>query len=76
MYAVLELELSRHADVVIRGLWVSGDHTIIALLLGTVHENHYIHTTWKKSRVMSKLKGIGVSCVGWNKQAQSNSTTG
>ena len=78
LHAVLELELSRHTDVAVRGLWLSssGGHTIIALQLGTVHEAHYIHASWKKSRVLSKLKGVAVSCVGWNKQAQSDSTTG
>ena len=74
--AVLELELSRHADVNVRGLWVSAEHTVIALQLGNTYENHYIHANWKKSRVLSKLKDVKVSCIGWNKDSQSESTTG
>jgi hypothetical protein len=76
--AVLELELSRHTDVVVRGLWVSqsGEHTVVALQLGSAHETHYMHASWKKNKVMSKLKGIAISCVGWNKQTQSDTTTG
>ncbi|KAL3143378.1 hypothetical protein ABBQ38_002206 [Trebouxia sp. C0009 RCD-2024] len=73
---VLELELSRHADANVRGLWVSAEHTIIALQLGSTYENHYIHANWKKSRVLSKLKDVKVSCIGWNKDTQSESTTG
>ena len=76
MYAVLDLELSRHAEVHVRGLWVSAEHTIVALQLGTVYETHYLHTNWKKSRVLSKLKDVRVSCVGWSKDAQSQATTG
>lgn len=74
--AVLELELSRHADVSLRGLWVSGEHAIIALQLGNAYESHYIHANWKKSRVLSKLKDVKVSCIGWNKETQSEGTTG
>lgn len=74
--AVLELELSKHADVSVRGLWVSAEHTIITLQLANVCETHYIHANWKKSRVLSKLKDVKVSCVGWNKDTQSQSTTG
>lgn len=78
LHAVLELELSRQADVAIKGLWVSssGEHTVISLQLGIVPETHYLHASWKKSRVLSKLKGVAVSCVAWNKQKQSGSTTG
>lgn len=74
--AVLELELSRHADVNVRGLWVSAEHTLIALQLGNTYENHYIHANWKKGRILSKLKDVKVSCIGWNKDTQSESTTG
>ncbi|DBA75172.1 hypothetical protein WJX77_011350 [Trebouxia sp. C0004] len=75
---VLELELSRHADVVVRGLWVShsGNHTVVALQLGSTHETHYMHASWKKNKVLSKLKGVAISCVGWNRQTQSDITTG
>ena len=76
MPAVVELELSRHADVTVRGLWISAEHTIVALQLGNVYESHYLHANWKKSRVLSKLKDVKVSCVGWNKDAQSESSTG
>lgn len=76
--AVLELELTRHADVFIKGVWVSpsGQHTIIALQIGTVPETHYLHANWKKSRVVSKLKGISVSCVGWNRLQENSGSTG
>ena len=73
---VLDLELTRHADVNVRGLWVSAEHTIIALQLGNVYETHYLHASWKKSRVLSKLKDVKVSCVGWNKDIQSEGSTG
>lgn len=77
-YAVLELELTRNTDVAVKGLWVSpsGQHSIIALQAGPAPETHYLHTSWKKSRVISKLKGITVSCVGWNRLQKSNSSTG
>ena len=76
--AVLELELTRHADVSIKGVWVSssGQHTIIALQIGTVPETHYLHANWKKSRVISKLKGISISCVGWNRLQETSGSTG
>ena len=77
-HAVLELELTRHADVSVKGLWVSpsGQHTIVSLQIGTVPETHYIHASWKKSRVISKLKGITVACVGWNRLQENTSSTG
>jgi len=77
-HAVLELELSRHADVVVRGLWVShsGEHTVVALQFGSAHETYYMHASWKKSKILSKLKGVAISCVGWNKQTQSDITKG
>jgi hypothetical protein len=67
---VIETELNRQADTRVRGLFLdpSGTHSILYLKTASSTEVQYVHNSWIKPRVLSKLKGLQVSAVGWQKQ--------
>jgi hypothetical protein len=67
---VTEVELTRAADARVRALFLdpSGQHTIAALKSSSSCEVLYVHSSWAKPRAISKLKGLPVSAVGWQKQ--------
>lgn len=68
--AVIETELTRQPDSRVRGLFVDpgGTHNIINIKSNTVVETQYLHKRWQKPRTLSKLKGVVVTAVGWQKQ--------
>ena len=76
--AVLDVELSRAADASVRGLFVAptGSHTLCTVQVETTTEVHYIHSRWKKAKVLGKLKGVHITAVAWNKQAGGEGNTG
>jgi hypothetical protein len=67
---VLETELTRAADSRVRGVYLdpSGTHSIVCLKTASSTEVQYVHSSWNKPRVLSKLKGLQLSAVGWQKQ--------
>eukprot|EP00877_Chromochloris_zofingiensis_P007678 jgi/Chrzof1/3163/Cz12g14060.t1 len=67
---VIETELTRQPDSRVRGLFVDpgGTHNIINIKSNTVVETQYLHKRWQKPRTLSKLKGVVVTAVGWQKQ--------
>jgi hypothetical protein len=67
---VIETELTRQADSRVRGLFLdpSGTHSILCLKTASSTEVQYVHSSWTKPRVLSKLKGMQLSAVGWQKQ--------
>ena len=76
--AVLDVELSRAADASVKGLFVAptGSHTLCMVQVETTTEVHYIHSRWKKAKVLGKLKGVHITAVAWNKQQGSEGNTG
>lgn len=57
-------------------------HALVAVTvgntLGSATEMHYVHAKWKKSRVLAKLKQIGlhVTAVAWDATKVSESSSG
>lgn len=49
----------------------SGKHSIISMKSG---DNYYLHQSWRKPKVLHKMKGIFIECVCWNEEAEDNST--
>lgn len=76
--AVLDVELSRAADASVKGLFVSptGSHTLCMVQVEATTEVHYMHSRWKKAKVLGKLKGVHITAVAWNKQQGSEGNTG
>ena len=76
--AVLDVELSRAADASVKGLFVAptGSHTLCMVQVDTTTEVHYIHSRWKKAKVLGKLKGMHITAVAWNKQQGGEGSTG
>ena len=76
--AVLDVELSRAADASVKGLFVAptGSHTLCMVQVDTTTEVHYIHSRWKKAKVLGKLKGVHITAVAWNKQQGGEGNTG
>lgn len=45
-----------------------GRHSLATCCSSASADTYYIHAKWKKPRVLSRLKGLTVSSVAWNKQ--------
>lgn len=45
-----------------------GSHCIATVTGNGGSETYYIHAKWNKPRVLSKLKGLVVNAVAWNRQ--------
>mmetsp|Transcript_23999 Transcript_23999/g.66689 ORF Transcript_23999/g.66689 Transcript_23999/m.66689 type:complete len:1007 (-) Transcript_23999:341-3361(-) len=75
---VAEIELSKAANSVVSVLFVdsAANHVIACISNDIAVENHYVHAKWKKSRLMSKLKGVTVTAVGWSEGQVSEQSTG
>lgn len=81
-----ETELTRAADSRIRGLFLdpSGTHSIACIRGSSASSSSsssscelaYIHASWTKPRLISKLKGLQVTAVGWQKQAGAGAAGG
>ena len=46
-------------------------HIVISTANG---DNYYLFHTWRKAKELTRLKGIIITSVGWNKYADGNST--
>eukprot|EP00249_Psilotum_nudum_P014604 c24909_g1_i1 orf=639-3668(-) len=66
----LDLSTSRVGDQSIHRVFIDpgGRHCLAVVRSSTGVENHYIHTKWRKSRVLTKLKGLVINAVAWNRQ--------
>ena len=74
----MDVELSRAADASVKGLFVapSGSHTLCMVQVEAATEVHYMHSRWKKAKVLGKLKGVHITAVAWNKQQGGEGNTG
>ncbi len=79
---MLEVQLSNAAEARATGVWLdpSGVHTLVAVMagntLGAAAEAHYVHARWKRSRTVSKLRGVSLTAVGWNSAQVTDTSTG
>jgi hypothetical protein len=48
-----------------------GTHVLACVKTANNLELLYVHSSWNKPRQLSKLKGLAVSAVGWQKQPSS-----
>jgi hypothetical protein len=70
--AVSEVELTRPENRV-KSLHVDprGAHVLACVKTANNYELLYVHSSWNKPRQLSKLKGLPVTAVGWQKQPSS-----
>jgi hypothetical protein len=68
--AELDLSVSRTGDQHVHRVFVDpGGKHCLAVLLGTGGaETYYTHAKWRKPRMLSKLKGLVINAVAWNRQ--------
>eukprot|EP00250_Pteridium_aquilinum_P006787 c16631_g1_i1 orf=516-3560(-) len=52
-----------------------GRHVLAVVQTSNGTETHYLHARSKKSRILSRFKGVTTSAVAWNKQQLSEATT-
>ncbi|XP_024543759.1 vacuolar protein sorting-associated protein 18 homolog isoform X2 [Selaginella moellendorffii] len=73
-----ELALSRGADQYVCKVFLdpSGRHCLANLRSSSGAETFYIHAKWKKVRAVSRLKGVLVNAVCWNKSQLSDYSSG
>eukprot|EP00884_Botryococcus_braunii_P001644 jgi/Botrbrau1/11480/Bobra.0360s0007.1 len=82
---ILEVELSKAAGARAKRVWMDAEahHMVVCVALGggpsgppPSQETHYLHARWKKSRVISKLKNLDLSCLAWDPTHTSEASTG
>lgn len=62
------MEITRPpADSQIRALYLdrTGTHLLINLQHPNGFDTHYLHSSWKSTRGLARMKGVSVSAVGW-----------
>lgn len=66
----IDLSGGRTGDQSIHSVFVDpgGSHCIATIVGEGGAETFYIHAKWSKPRVLSKLKGLLVNAVAWNRQ--------
>lgn len=71
--AVAEVELTRQTDSRVKSLYIDprGVHVLACIKTSNNYEVQYIHSSGAKPRALSKLKGLAVTAVGWQKQPSS-----
>jgi hypothetical protein len=64
------VELTRQADARVKGAWLdpTGTHVLACVKSSSSSEVLYVHSSWSKPRAISKLKGLPLCAVGWQKQ--------
>ncbi|WCJ30622.1 Vacuolar sorting protein 18 [Euphorbia peplus] len=72
-----DLSVGRAGDQSIHRVFVDpGGSHCIATVVGTGGpETYYTHAKWNKPRVLTKLKGLVVNCVAWNRQLITEAST-
>lgn len=66
----IDLSGGRTGDQSIHRVFVDpgGSHCIATIVGDGGADTFYIHAKWSKPRVLSKLKGLVVNAVAWNRQ--------
>ncbi|CAO3651138.1 unnamed protein product [Cunninghamella echinulata] len=71
---ILQIELARKQNdgrIINAFFDPTGRHLIISTELG---ENYYLFETWKKTKQLSRLKGMVITAIAWNNQATPSSS--
>lgn len=73
----IDLSLGRPGEQSIHKVFVDpgGSHCIATILGSGGAETFYTHAKWSKPRVLSKLKGLTVNAVAWNRQQITEAST-
>ncbi|GAB2262904.1 hypothetical protein Droror1_Dr00003901 [Drosera rotundifolia] len=73
----IDLSLGRTGDQSIHRVFVDpgGSHCIATVVGNGGAETFYTHAKWSKPRVLSKLKGLVVNAVAWNRQLITEGST-
>ncbi|GAB4825027.1 Vacuolar protein sorting-associated protein 18 like protein [Ancistrocladus abbreviatus] len=73
----IDLSVGRTGDQSIHRVFVDpgGSHCIATVVGSGGAETFYIHAKWSKPRVLTKLKGLVVNAVAWNRQQITEAST-
>lgn len=66
----IDLSVGRTGEQSIHGVFVDsgGSHCIATVVGGGTSDTFYTHAKWAKPRILSRLKGLLVNAVAWNRQ--------
>ncbi|KAI3440706.1 Pep3_Vps18 domain-containing protein [Psidium guajava] len=72
-----DLTVGRPGEQYIHGVFVDpgGSHCITCVTGSGGSDTFYIHAKWSKPRILSKLKGLVVNAVAWNRQQITDAST-
>ncbi|EEF44511.1 vacuolar sorting protein 18 isoform X2 [Ricinus communis] len=73
----IDLSAGRGGEQCIHRVFVDpgGSHCIATVVGGGGAETYYTHAKWSKPRVLTKLKGLVVNAVAWNRQSITEAST-
>ncbi|KAK6919503.1 Pep3/Vps18/deep orange [Dillenia turbinata] len=73
----IDLSAGRAGEQSVHRVFVDpgGSHCIATVLGNGGAETYYIHAKWNRPRVLSKLKGLVVNAVAWNRQQITEAST-
>ncbi|XP_073312131.1 vacuolar sorting protein 18 isoform X1 [Primulina huaijiensis] len=73
----IDLSVGRSGEQSIHRVFVDpgGSHCIATVVGGGTSDTFYTHAKWAKPRILSKLKGLVVNDVAWNKQLITEAST-
>jgi hypothetical protein len=62
----LDIEISKRPEDQIHKLFLDpfGNHLIISL---ETEDNYYLHRNWKKPKLITKMKGVVVDAIAWDR---------
>lgn len=71
----IDVEISRKPDDAIHRIFLdpTGSHLIVAM---EREESYYLHASWKKPKLLAKMKGIVIESVAWDKSNTDTTNTG
>lgn len=66
----IDLSAGRTGEQSVNKVFVDpgGSHCVATVVGGSGPDTYYIHAKWSKPRVLSRLKGLVVNAVAWNRQ--------
>lgn len=70
MLVDIDLSAGRPGEQSIHGVFIDSgaSHCIATVVGGGTSDTFYTHAKWAKPRLLSKLKGLIVNAVAWNRQ--------
>lgn len=73
----IDLSAGRPGEQSIHRVFVDpgGSHCIVTIVGSAGADTYYIHAKWTKPRILTKLKGLVVNAVAWNRQQITEAST-